>query len=357
MENRKGINLLVFPIFNNMLQNNWRFLWMVLLGIAISLLLHLVVDFPNDEPKHHFFGTLESIIITILIWEGSLRFDRILDKKFPWEHFLMKRILVQLVGGSAFISLVLVTITQAFDALVCPMPFDDKDKFFVIVFVLAFLVSIAILSLEISFQFFRKWKQSLLEVEQYKSETAMARLENLKNQVNPHFLFNNMSVLSSLVYKDQDKAVDFINQLSKVYRYLLDSGSSELTTLEDEMQFLQSYTYLLNIRYSPNIHFDINVSDEALKTHIPPMSVQLLIENAIKHNEISSAAPLTISIRSEGMWLIVENNLQLRSTVENGSGTGLKNIRSRYQFFTDREPEIVATDTLFSVKIPLLKAP
>jgi LytS/YehU family sensor histidine kinase len=166
-----------------------------------------------------------------------------------------------------------------------------------------------------------------------------------------------MSVLSSLVYKDQDKAVDFINQLSKVYRYLLDSGSCELTTLEDEMQFLQSYTYLLNIRYSPNIHFEIAVSEDALKTHIPPMSVQLLIENAIKHNEISSAAPLTISIRSEEMWLIVENNLQLRSTVENGSGTGLKNIRSRYQYFTDSEPEVTATETHFHVKIPLLKAP
>lgn len=340
-----------------MLQNNWRFLWMLLVGTGIAMLLKLIITFPSNDLSNQLFGILESIIITVLIWEGTLRYDRYLDKKFPWDKFLKKRILFQLVPSTVYVSTVILVVLAAFDSYVCPLPFDDKQKLLIIVFVMAFLFSIALLSLEISFQFFRKWKQSLLEVEQYKSETALARLENLKNQINPHFLFNNMSVLSSLVYKDQDKAVDFINQLSKVYRYLLDSGSCELTTLEDEMQFLQSYTYLLNIRYSPNIHFDIAVSEDALKTHIPPMSVQLLIENAIKHNEISSAAPLSISIRSEEMWLIVENNLQLRSTVENGSGTGLKNIRSRYQFFTDREPEIVATDSHFHVKIPLLKAP
>lgn len=338
-----------------MLQNNWRFLWMVFVGVGISMLLKFIITFPVNDLSHQLFGILESIIITVLIWEGTLRYDHYLDKKFPWDKFLMKRILFQLVPTTIYVSVVILSIIMAFDSYVCPMPFNDQKKMLIIVFILAFMFSIAILSLEISFQFFKKWKQSLLEVEQYKSESAMARLENLKNQINPHFLFNNMSVLSSLVYKDQDKAVDFINQLSKVYRYLLDSGSSELTTLEDEMQFLQSYTYLLNIRYSPNIHFDISVSEEALKTSIPPMSVQLLIENAIKHNEISSASPLTISIHSKEDWLIVENNLQLRSTVENGSGTGLKNICSRYSYFTDREPEVNATDTHFYVKIPLLK--
>lgn len=340
-----------------MLQNNWRFLWMVIVGIIVSMILKLIVVFPDDDLDHALFGMLESIIITTLIWEGALWIDSFLDRRFPWDKRLIKRIASQLIACTVYISLVLVVVMESFESLVCPIPIENQRNFFVIVFVLAFLVSMVLMSLLICMQFFRKWKQSLLEVEQYKSESAMARLENLKNQVNPHFLFNNMSVLSSLVYKDQDKAVDFINQLSKVYRYLLDSGSCELTTLEDEMQFLQSYTYLLNIRYSPNIHFEIAVSEEALKTHIPPMSVQLLIENAIKHNEISSAAPLTISIRSEEMWLIVENNLRLRSTVENGSGTGLKNIRSRYQYFTDREPEVTATETHFHVKIPLLKAP
>ncbi|MBI3239582.1 MAG: histidine kinase [Flavobacteriia bacterium] len=341
-----------------MLQTYKRFVYMVILGTAISALLHFIIP-PTDVGSEHAFwkGALVSILITVFVWEGSLRIDGWLDQRLPWVTVPGKRVLVQFTISSIYCVFVIYGSILLYNYYLCKQSPEQQQKFFTAAIVIGLLVTILLLTIEIGMHFFRQWKKTLVEVEQYKSESAMARLENLKNQINPHFLFNNMSVLSSLVYKDQDKAVDFINQLSKVYRYLLDSGSSELTTLEDEMQFLQSYTYLLNIRYSPNIHFDIDVSDEALKTSIPPMSVQLLIENAIKHNEISSAAPLTISIRSEEDWLIVENNLQLRSTVEIGSGTGLKNICSRYRFFTDLEPEVSATETHFYVKIPLLKTP
>ena len=196
------------------------------------------------------------------------------------------------------------------------------------------MMSILLLSIEISTQFFRHWKNSLVEIEKYRAESLQAQLQNLKNQINPHFLFNNMSVLSSLVYKDQDKAVEFINQLSKVYRYLLDNQNNELVTVEEELTFIRSYIFLLHIRFDQNLIIKTEVKKEDRTWLIPPMALQILIENAIKHNEASSEHPLAISIISEDEKLVVENNLQLRSQHEPGSKTGLENIRARYKFFT-----------------------
>jgi LytS/YehU family sensor histidine kinase len=157
-----------------------------------------------------------------------------------------------------------------------------------------------------------------------------------------------------LVYKDQDKAVDFINQLSKVYRYLLDNRNSELVTLENELTFIKSYIYLLQIRFDTNIEFKIDVESEFMHKLIPPLSLQILIENAIKHNEISNEMPLTISINVFENQLMIVNNLQLRTNHEPSSKTGLQNIKDRYKHFTDRELEIIENEKSFIVKIPLL---
>ncbi|MCZ8284569.1 MAG: histidine kinase, partial [Bacteroidia bacterium] len=173
---------------------------------------------------------------------------------------------------------------------------------------------------------------------------------------NPHFLFNNMSVLSSLVYKDQDKAVDFINQLSKVYRYLLDNKDSELVTLEDELSFIQSYTYLLQIRFDTNIKFELEIEEEALKKLIPPMALQILVENAIKHNEISEEQPLTVSIVARDKVLQVSNNLKSRANTDPVSKIALKKIHDRYHYFTTIPIEIIEDHTSFIVKVPLLSS-
>ena len=335
-----------------------RFVYMILVGAIVSFVLHFIAPPKVEQIIHNEWNDLIlSILITILIWEGSLRLDHWLNKRLPWVERAGIRVLVQLILNSAYSILVIYSAMWTYNHYVCPIPSDQQAQFFVISIVFGTLISVILLAVEIGNQFFKHWKNTLVEVEKHKAASTHAQLENLKNQINPHFLFNNMSVLSSLVYKDQDKAVDFIHQLSKVYRYLLDSHNSELVTLEEEMRFLDSYTYLLNIRYSPNLKFDIHISEDCLQCSIPPMSVQLLIENAIKHNEISSAFPLTISIRSAEETLIVENTLKLRASAEESSGTGLKNIQSRYQFFTDAKILVNETTTHFIVQIPLLKTP
>ncbi len=188
-----------------------------------------------------------------------------------------------------------------------------------------------------------------IEKEQLKTNLAL-----LKNQISPHFLFNNLSVLTSLVYKSQDKAVDFINELSKVYRYVLDNNNAELVTLHEEMDFLKHYIYLLKIRFESSISFEINIEENKQQTYVLPMCLQMLVENTIQHNETSQANPLQVSIYTYNHSLIVENKIQLRSDFKESSKIGLTNLKSRYSFFTDEKIEIISNKKIFMVILPLI---
>lgn len=338
-----------------MRKNRIRFLYMVIGGIIISLILD-TINIAGANIHNHFFDILISIVITFLVWEGNLRIDHFLNKQFPWEKKPGKRILVHLPASVIYSTTVIYLSMLAFNKYACVLPTETKDKFMVTAIVIGILVTIIILSIEIGAQFFTNWKRSLVEIEKYKTENLQAQLQNLKNQLNPHFLFNNLSVLSSLVYIDQDKAVDFINQLSKVYRYLLDNRDTELVSLDTELNFINAYTYLIKIRFDKNIIFNITAPNDKKSLLLPPLSLQMLIENAIKHNEISEELPLAVEISVNDDKLQVTNNLQLRITNEVSSKTGIQNIKDRYKFFTDEEVEVFQTDKLFYVKLPLLKA-
>ncbi len=331
-----------------------RFIFMLVVGILISFLLDLLKQ-SGIEQHHKIFDILTSILITILVWEGNLRIDHWMNLKFPWVSKPGKRILVHLPVSIIYSASVIYVAMLGFNKYLCTFPESTRSAFMVTSIVIGVMVSIILLSVEIGFQFFKSWKTSLVEIERYKTENIAAQLQNLKNQINPHFLFNNLSVLSSLVYQDQDKAAEFINQLSKVYRYLLENRNSKLVTLADEMEFVTAYNSLLKIRFDKNINFGINIPDDKLYYYLPVMAIQMLIENAIKHNEISSDQPLHIKIEINDETIEITNNLQLRSHVEPSSKTGLQNIRDRYLFYTDRPVEIIETIQEFKVIIPLLK--
>src|SRR5574343_301134 len=280
-----------------------RFIYMVLVGVLVAFVLKIIIPFPDNGARVQIMGFVESILI------------------------------ITQLPLSAIYSGTLMFITMwCFNEYVCEIPFNERGLFLSISITIGLLVSLILMAVETGLFFFREWKESLVQVEKYKTESAQANLENLKNQVNPHFLFNNLSVLSSLVYKDQEKAVDFINQLSKVYRYLLDNKSNELISLEEELKFISSYAYLLNIRYSPNLTIDMQISEDKKKLLLPPLTIQLLLENVIKHNIISNEAPLTISLKSEDDNLVISNRINLRLSIEPSSKTGLKNIKVRYSY-------------------------
>lgn len=327
---------------------------MIVTGILISLLLHAIIPWPeNDHARIYDF--LISIIITIIVWEGNLRIDDMLNKKLPWVVNPAKRILLHLPLSLVFSAFGIYLPMLLFNSYICEDVVLHQGQLMVSSIVIGLLISFILLSVEVSTQFFSNWKKSLIEVELYKAESAQAQLQNLKSQINPHFLFNNMSVLASLVYKDQDKAVNFINQLSKVYRYLLDSRNSELVSLHSELKFIKSYTYLLQIRFDKSFIFEMDVPQQLLSKLIPPMALQMLIENAVKHNEVSSEHPLTVTVSANENYLTIKNNLQLRSSEEEATKTGLQNIRARYKHFTNNEVEIIESENSYIVKIPLLE--
>lgn len=336
-----------------MRNKNIRFVYMIIVGVAINFILH-VVGSGRQEQQHTYLNLIFSIIVTILVWEGNKRIDIIINKYLPWETKTKQRILIYLPVSVTYSALLIYLAMIYYNAYICEFPAAEKEKFLTLSLLISMLISIIILSVEVSVQFFKNWKSSLIEIEKYKTENIQAQLQNLKNQISPHFLFNNLSVLSSLVYQDQDKAVDFINQLSKVYRYLLDNRESQLVTLENELAFIKSYTSLLKIRFDKNINFEFNISEDKMFRLLPPMSLQMLIENAIKHNEISNLQPLTVRIISVNETLEITNNLQLRKNSEPESKTGLQNIKDRYRFYTDKPVLITQTSEQFKVQIPLL---
>ena len=192
-----------------------------------------------------------------------------------------------------------------------------------------------------------------MEAERYQKESIAARYESLKNQVNPHFLFNSLNVLTNLVYNDQDKAALFIKKMSEVYRYVLDTRNKELVEWSAEIDFTESYIFLQQIRFGANLRINNRVG--ALAGRVVPLAIQMLIENAVKHNEISSEKPLEITIRNDESFIYVENRIQLRSNpLEVHSGVGLENIKKRYEFLKTEPVQVIRTEEDFIVKIPLI---
>lgn len=329
---------------------------MLVAGILIALLIGKLMPHDHNNNHNEFFDHLIAILITFIVWEGNLRIDEKLNQRLPWISRPGYRLFVQFVIALVFSALGVYIPMKLFNTLVCIIPPEREMILNFMSLGVGLVVSVIILTFEIGSQFFRNWKESLVQIEHYKTENMRAQLQNLKNQLNPHFLFNNMSVLSSLVYKDQDKAVDFINQLSKVYRYLLDNRNNELVELETELNFIDAYIYLLQIRFDKNLVFKLDIPKEKLKMLLPPMSLQMLIENAIKHNEVSDEQHLLIEILLDEDKLKVVNNLQKRTNIEPSSKTGIQNIKDRYRYFTDKAVEVIENTKSFTVKIPLLIA-
>jgi PAS domain S-box-containing protein len=196
-------------------------------------------------------------------------------------------------------------------------------------------------------------RQSLLE-EQQKS-VAQAQLASLKTHVNPHFLFNSLNVLSSLVHIDAELSEKFIDRLARSYRYLLEQKDEELVSLKTEIDFVNAFTFLLKIRFEDKLQVRIQLDAQAMQHQVAPLTLQLLIENAVKHNTISAESPLILNIYAQEDWLVVSNNLQLREGESSSTGVGLKNIKSRYKFFTGKEPVFLIENDQYIAKIPLIK--
>ena len=185
-------------------------------------------------------------------------------------------------------------------------------------------------------------------------EQVAVKYDALRNQLNPHFLFNALTSLNSLIFENQQLASDFLQQLAKVYRYILQNKDNSTVSLRSELKFIEHYVFLLKTRFGDAIRIEINAEEEDMDKGIVPVLSQILLENAIKHNSISKENPLTVSLITENNFLIVENNIVKKTNVENSNKMGMENLKALYNYLTDRPVEVEEKDDRYIVRIPLI---
>ncbi len=202
--------------------------------------------------------------------------------------------------------------------------------------------------------FYNRYQQTKVKEQKVIAGTANARFDALKNQLDPHFLFNSLNVLTSLIEENPGNAQKFTTSLSKVYRYVLEQKNKDLVSVDEELDFARTYMSLLKMRFEDSIIFDIPDKASDPESKVVPLSLQLLLENAVKHNMVTSSKPLRIKIYEERGMLIVENNLQIKQIVKKSSGVGLSNIQQRYELLTNKQVLIHQQADRFEVSIPML---
>lgn len=329
--------------------------WQFLLGSSVLALIILVVFFGSvyDSPKTFLLGFIWSLSICITQWIGPVLIIQALDKRLPWIDKPITRIFTQFIlmllwSVSAFVAVQLLMMY-----LVNGLPPSEAWQYTTGNIIYTFLIALFISLVFTAIGFFKAWRSSVLSEAAIKAEMMSYKYESLRNQINPHFLFNSFNVLSDLVYEDQEQAVKFIRQMSELFRYVLDSREKELVSLSEELEFMKSYVFLLKTRFGDKLKLEIDLNPEP-NAHIVPMTLQLLVENAVKHNEVSEKFPLRISIRQNGQYIEVENAVKPKPAGNDSKKTGLKNIAQQIAFFTDKEIEVKATESHFLVRVPVI---
>ena len=331
-------------------------LWMRLAGIPVIALICPPVFFSGtyDSPEGYWKSVVVSLIFTTCVWEGSRPiFIRVTDR-FPAAQDNPKR-LAWLIGLSL---LYVLAACPLIGALLHPyLHYMMKEPTLGQKYGSSMILLLTVGAIYESRRLFTLWTNTLVEKEQLERVHLASQLEGLRNQVNPHFLFNSLNTLIYLIPEDPEKAVRFVQQLSKVYRYVLESRDAGMIPLREELEFLHSYIYLLHERFGDNLK--VKMGDMGQKHHaaIVPLTLQLLFENAIKHNVISTEKPLRIEVFTENGHMVVRNNLQRKNQVMDSTGVGLQNIKDRYRMLTDREVGVIASQQYFTVVLPMIELP
>jgi two-component system LytT family sensor kinase len=308
--------------------------------------------YPWDDWSIFLFSWLEAACFTAAFWFTFRVLMVALRKRYPAFEQNQRRLLILIV---IFIFVVpIVSMVLGFIMYSAGMP-DYHEPSFYQSQLSTYFISFTVLATYEAIYFYTRLKASILETEAVKQAQIRSELQGLRNQVNPHFLFNSLNTLMHIVEEDSDLAKRFLQRLSKVYRYILESRDAPLIPLRDELAFIKAYVFLQEERFRGNLRVEIVVDELFYDYQIVPLSLQILFENAIKHNIISSSRPLTIEVYvDEHVSLVVTNNLQRKQQVLNSTKVGLENVSQRYRYFTERQMTITETEERFTVALPLI---
>ncbi len=298
--------------------------------------------------------TAYSAMIGTALWKGNEGLSHIIYKYYDINKEPVKTLWVSLVLMFVYTVIAIVVVNYIWYVLIWgqSVSFMLLNSRFAMIIQLG--ITFIIVATFLSIGFFQAWRESAVNEERLQKDSIKFQYKALKNQINPHFLFNSLNSLTSLVYKDQDQAAKFIKQLSEVYRYVLEHKENEVVSLKEEINFSEKYIFLQKIRHDKSLQVNITANGTNDK-YIVPVSMQLLIENAIKHNEVSEENPLVIKIYEKDDYVWVENNLQPKVAIKESGGVGLETIKDRYAFLSDKKVIITQTDKSFIVQLPLIK--
>ncbi|WP_161596776.1 sensor histidine kinase [Chitinophaga vietnamensis] len=299
------------------------------------------------------------VLYGLIIWEGASWLARFIEKKMVHKNASQR--LIMLSGGlllfglaaaygfGFFYGLADIVFFKRYEAWESFRRMSYDLNFGIFMFYLMLLAFNGIMF------YYSAWKEYQVQTERLMRENIQAKYDALRNQIDPHFFFNSLSVLTNLVYKSPDLSADYITQLAKTYRYILDKKFENLVTIQTELDFLDAYLFLIQIRHQQSIRFVAAIDDKIkMRGMIPPATLQLLIENAIKHNRFSVNDPLVIEVKSEDGYLVVSNHIREKLHPEISSGIGLENIRKRYLLLDGQSIIISRDNNMFIVKIPVI---
>lgn len=270
-----------------------------------------------------------SFVFVSIMWELLRQINLTLNKWYPFERSLSNRIIIQLLLGVT-VGIFIRSFIYFFGEPYLPIKLDEL--FLAATWVLYISVTVAVNLGFFTAYFIHRWKDSLILAERLEKEKSAVQFDNLKNQLNPHFLFNALTSLNSLIFENPTLASQFLQQLSKVYRYVLQNKDKNFVSVQTEYDFIKNYISLLETRFQDAVSIEISIQDDIRERALVPVTLQILIENALKHNITDRDKPLKIEIFTMGDYLIVSNNLQLRKLVDTSNKQGLENLKSLYSF-------------------------
>lgn len=341
--------------------NKYTVLTILLLAFFVQLIIitynyvtgYIVVPNIGNYLTRLAIGTSFSFVFALVLVYLDLQIINRLNKIFPLPQKLLPRIPAEFLFA-VFAAIVIGSSITILANSLMPYP-DGLTKNMINNSLITSVLNIIIITVIEAIIWFKRSQQSLVKAERLERENSQIRFETLKSQLNPHFLFNSLNVLSSLIKKDSDKAQNFVDEFSSVYRYTLDVIEKPVAELREEIDFAKSFLFLQKIRFDNAVDMEINIDVAKLNYLVPPLAVQTLLENVFKHNRASVDNPLRIKIYNENDWLVVVNNLQPKIKGVESKGVGLSNLNKRYELLGEELPQYSVTENEYIAKVPLIK--
>ena len=335
-----------------------KYVFILILGALLGISICFFLIFSEQQEaavylaKDAFFAAFCGIIVTLTIYKST----QFLNKLISWKTQIGNRLFVGLLIHFIIAFSFSVGLFYLYDTLLIKTQ-DFGDVYSSVFIKTAIILFITVLIFEvIHFALYSYYSYATLQIETVKQERKQIELQlkALKSQLSPHFLFNSLNTISSLVFKDEKKAENFIRRLATMYDYTLKSYNQKLITLQEELDFVTSYKYLVQTRFENKFSCNITISDDLLETKIPPLTLQMLVENAVKHNQLSAENPLNVVITSDQDTITIHNNVTKKPNKVTSFSIGLKNINARYLLLSNQAIS-VTNGRGFTVKIPIIR--